>query len=195
MGRKMLIVGLGNPGREYEKTRHNAGFIAMDFFANKKAIGYVEKFGGLFNKIRVGDNEVFLLKPLTYMNNSGQSVIQVVNFYKINPSDVVVMHDDMDIPVGDVRYKTKGSAGGHNGIKSIIQHLGTQEFKRVKIGVSKPVEMNVVDYVLGKFSKEDRKLIDNVIETNVYRFLDLYTQNSEKDAFDKVISKLANDIK
>lgn len=195
MGRKMLIVGLGNPGREYEKTRHNAGFIAMDFFANKKAIGYVEKFGGLFNKIRVGDNEVFLLKPLTYMNNSGQSVIQVVNFYKINPSDVVVMHDDMDIPVGDVRYKTKGSAGGHNGIKSIIQHLGTQEFKRVKIGVSKPVEMIVVDYVLGKFSKEDRKLIDNVIETNVYRFLDLYTQNSEKDAFDKVISKLANDIK
>jgi PTH1 family peptidyl-tRNA hydrolase len=195
MGRKMLIVGLGNPGREYEKTRHNAGFIAMDFFANKKAIGYVEKFGGLFNKIRVGDNEVFLLKPLTYMNNSGQSVIQVVNFYKINPADVVVMHDDMDIPVGDVRYKTKGSAGGHNGIKSIIQHLGTQEFKRVKIGVSKPVEMTVVDYVLGKFSKEDRKLIDNVIETNVYKFLDLYTQNSEKDAFDKVISKLANDIK
>ena len=191
----MLIVGLGNPGREYEKTRHNAGFIAMDFFANKKAIGYVEKFGGLFNKIRVGDNEVFLLKPLTYMNNSGQSVIQVVNFYKINPADVVVMHDDMDIPVGDVRYKTKGSAGGHNGIKSIIQHLGTQEFKRVKIGVSKPVEMTVVDYVLGKFSKEDRKLIDNVIETNVYRFLDLYTQNKEKDAFDKVISKLANDIK
>jgi PTH1 family peptidyl-tRNA hydrolase len=105
------------------------------------------------------------------------------------------MHDDMDIPVGDVKYKTKGSAGGHNGIKSIIQHLGTQEFKRVKIGVSKPVEMTVVDYVLGKFSKEDRKLIDNVIETNVYRFLDLYTQNSEKDAFDKVISKLANDIK
>lgn len=195
MGRKMLIVGLGNPGREYEKTRHNAGFIAMDFFANKKAVGYVEKFGGLFNKIRVGDNEVFLLKPLTYMNNSGQSVIQVVNFYKINPADVVVMHDDMDIPVGDVRYKTKGSAGGHNGIKSIIQHLGTQEFKRVKIGVSKPVEMTVVDYVLGKFSKEDRKLIDNVIETNVYRFLDLYTQNKEKDAFDKVISKLANDIK
>ena len=191
----MLIVGLGNPGREYENTRHNAGFIAMDFFANKKAIGYVEKFGGLFNKIRVGDNEVFLLKPLTYMNNSGQSVIQVVNFYKINPADVVVMHDDMDIPVGDVRYKTKGSAGGHNGIKSIIQHLGTQEFKRVKIGVSKPVEMTVVDYVLGKFSKEDRKLIDNVIETNVYRFLDLYTQNKEKDAFDKVISKLANDIK
>ena len=195
MGRKMLIVGLGNPGREYEKTRHNAGFIAMDFFANKKAVGYVEKFGGLFNKIRVGDNEVFLLKPLTYMNNSGQSVIQVVNFYKINPADVVVMHDDMDIPVGDVRYKTKGSAGGHNGIKSIIQHLGTQEFKRVKIGVSKPVEMTVVDYVLGKFSKEDRKLIDNVIETNVYRFLDLYTQSNEKDAFDKVISKLANDIK
>ena len=195
MGRKMLIVGLGNPGREYEKTRHNAGFIAMDFFANKKAIGYVEKFGGLFNKIRVGDNDVFLLKPLTYMNNSGQSVIQAVNFYKINPADIVVMHDDMDIPVGDVRYKTKGSAGGHNGIKSIIQHLGTQEFKRVKIGVSKPIEMTVVDYVLGKFSKEDRKLIDNVIETNVYRFLDLYTQNKEKDAFDKVISKLANDIK
>ena len=85
MGRKMLIVGLGNPGKEYEKTRHNAGFIAMDFFANKKAIGYTEKFGGLFSKVRIGDNEVYLLKPLTYMNNSGQSVIQVVNFYKINP--------------------------------------------------------------------------------------------------------------
>ena len=195
MGRKMLIVGLGNPGREYEKTRHNAGFIAMDYFAYKKGIGFVEKHGGLFNKIRVGDNEVFLLKPLTYMNNSGQSVIQVVNFYKINPSDVVVMHDDMDIPAGEVKYKTKGSAGGHNGIKSIIAHLGTQEFKRVKIGVSKPDEITVIDHVLGKFSKEERKLIDNVIETNVYRFLDQYTQSNEKDAFDKVISKLANDIK
>jgi PTH1 family peptidyl-tRNA hydrolase len=195
MGRKMLIVGLGNPGKEYEKTRHNAGFIALDFFMNKKAVGFNEKFGGYFNKFRINDNEVFVLKPLTYMNNSGQSVIQVVNFYKINPSDVVVMHDDMDIPVGEVRYKTKGSAGGHNGIKSIIQHLGTQEFKRVKIGISKPDQMTVIDYVLGKFSKEDRKLIDNVVETNVYRFLDLFTQSSEKDAFDKVISKLANDIK
>ena len=195
MGRKMLIVGLGNPGKEYEKTRHNAGFIALDFFMNKKAVGFNEKFGGYFNKLRINDNEVFVLKPLTYMNNSGQSVIQVVNFYKINPSDVVVMHDDMDIPVGEVRYKTKGSAGGHNGIKSIIQHLGTQEFKRVKIGISKPDQMTVIDYVLGKFSKEDRKLIDNVVETNVYRFLDLFTQSSEKDAFDKVISKLANDIK
>ena len=191
----MLIVGLGNPGKEYEKTRHNAGFIALDFFMNKKAVGFNEKFGGYFNKLRINDNEVFVLKPLTYMNNSGQSVIQVVNFYKINPSDVVVMHDDMDIPVGEVRYKTKGSAGGHNGIKSIIQHLGTQEFKRVKIGISKPDQMTVIDYVLGKFSKEDRKLIDNVVETNVYRFLDLFTQSSEKDAFDKVISKLANDIK
>ena len=195
MGRKMLIVGLGNPGKEYEKTRHNAGFIALDFFANRKMIGYTEKFGGLFNKLRVGDNEVFILKPLTYMNNSGQSVIQVVNFFKINPSDVVVIHDDMDIPVGDVKYRTKGSAGGHNGLKSIIAHLGTQEFKRVKIGVSKPDEITVIDHVLGKFSKEDRKLIDNAIETNVYRFLDAYTQSNEKDAFDKVISKLANDIK
>ena len=195
MGRKMLIVGLGNPGKEYEKTRHNAGFIAMDFFANKKAVGYSEKFGGLFNKIRVGDNEVFILKPLTYMNNSGQSVIQVVNFYKILPSDVVVMHDDMDIPVGEVKYRTKGSAGGHNGLKSIIAHLGTQEFKRVKIGVSKPSEMTVIDHVLGKFSKEERKLIDDAVETNVYRFLDLYTQSNEKDAFDKVISKIANGVK
>ena len=195
MGRKMLIVGLGNPGKEYEKTRHNAGFIAMDFFANKKAVGYSEKFGGLFNKIRVGDNEVFILKPLTYMNNSGQSVIQVVNFYKISPSDVVVMHDDMDIPVGEVKYRTKGSAGGHNGLKSIIAHLGTQEFKRVKIGVSKPSEMTVIDHVLGKFSKEERKLIDDAVETNVYRFLDLYTQSNEKDAFDKVISKIANGVK
>lgn len=195
MGRKMLIVGLGNPGREYEKTRHNAGFMAVDFFMNKKAVGFTEKFGGLFNKLRVNDNDVFILKPLTYMNNSGQSVIQVVNFYKIHPSDVVVIHDDMDIPVGEVKYKTKGSAGGHNGLKSIIAHLGTQDFKRVKIGVSKPDEMTVIDHVLGKFSKEDRRLIDNVIETNVYRFLDLYIQNSEKDAFDKVISKLANDIK
>ena len=125
----MLIVGLGNPGKEYEKTRHNAGFIAMDFFVNKKMIGYTEKFGGLFNKLRVGDNEVFILKPLTYMNNSGQSVIQVVNFFKINPEDVVVIHDDMDIPVGEVKYRTKGGAGGHNGLKSIIAHLGTQEFK------------------------------------------------------------------
>lgn len=195
MGRKVLIVGLGNPGKEYEKTRHNAGFMAVDFFANKKMFGFNEKFGGLIAKLKIADNDIYVLKPLTYMNLSGQSVIQVVNFYKIDKNDVVIIHDDLDLPVGEVKYKTKGGSGGHNGLKSIIQHLGTQEFKRVKIGVSKPTDVTVIDYVLGKFSKEDKALIDNVIETNVYKFLDLYTKSNEKDAFDKVISKLANDIK
>jgi PTH1 family peptidyl-tRNA hydrolase len=195
MGRKVLIVGLGNPGKEYEKTRHNAGFMAVDFFANRKMFGFQEKFNGYIAKLKIGDNDVYFLKPLTYMNLSGQSIIQVVNFYKIDKSEIVIIHDDLDLPVGEVKYKTKGGSGGHNGLKSIIQHLGTQDFKRVKIGVGKPVEMTVVDYVLGKFSKEDRSMIDNVIETNVYKFLDLYTKSNEKDAFDKVISKLANDIK
>lgn len=195
MGRKVLIVGLGNPGKEYEKTRHNAGFMAIDFFANKKMFGFSEKFGGLYSKIKVNDNEIHILKPLTYMNNSGQSVIQVVDFFKISKNEIVVLHDDMDIPVGEIKYKTKGSAGGHNGLKSIIAHLGTQEFKRVKIGVGKPDEITVIDHVLGKFSKSDRQLIDNAIETNVYRFLDLFVASNESDAFDKVISKLANEIK
>jgi PTH1 family peptidyl-tRNA hydrolase len=195
MGRKVLIVGLGNPGKEYEKTRHNAGFMAVDFFANRKMFSFQEKFNGYIAKLKIGDNDVYFLKPLTYMNLSGQSIIQVVNFYKIDKSEVVIIHDDLDLPVGEVKYKTKGGSGGHNGLKSIIQHLGTQDFKRVKIGVGKPVEMTVVDYVLGKFSKEDKSMIDNVIETNVYKFLDLYTKSNEKDAFDKVISKLANDIK
>ncbi len=131
-----LIVGLGNPGKEYEKTRHNSGFMAMDILANSLGVSITsEKWNALIAKTNVGGESVVLMKPLTYMNLSGNAVIQAVNFYHINPEDVLVLHDDMDLEVGAVRIRKKGSAGGQKGMLSIIQQMGTNEIPRIRIGV------------------------------------------------------------
>lgn len=164
--RMKLIVGLGNPGREYELTRHNIGFMAIDELAKRWNISLNEqKFKGVFGVGFVNGEKVILLKPLTYMNLSGESIRPLMDYYKIDVEDFVVMYDDLDIPVGKLRLRMKGSAGGHNGVKSMISHLGTQEFQRIRMGIDRPKNgMKVVDYVLGRFTSEEIPDVNHSIE-------------------------------
>jgi len=154
-----LLVGLGNIGKEYEKTRHNTGFLVMDEIAKQLNETFkTNKFKAQIIKTTIKNEQVILMKPSTYMNNSGEAIAEAVNFYNLNPKeDVVVFYDDLDLPYGTLRLREKGSSGGHNGIKSIIQHLGTNEFKRVRIGIEKNPMIPVVDYVLGKVEKEHQQ--------------------------------------
>ena len=157
-----LIAGLGNPTREYEKTRHNVGFDTIDVLADRINTDVAErKFKGLYGKGMLGGEKVILLKPQTFMNLSGESVRAAADFYKIPPDHIIVIYDDISLDVGHLRIRTKGSAGGHNGIKNIIAHLGTQEFPRIKIGVGgKPPRMDLADYVLSRFPAEERKIME-----------------------------------
>lgn len=151
-----LIIGLGNPGREYEDTRHNAGFKALDLIAQELRINISnDKFKGLYAKTKVKNEDVILLKPQTFMNLSGESVRSIMDFFKIDQQDLLVIYDDLDLPVGKIRLRQKGSAGGQNGVKNIIQHLGSQDFNRIRIGIGKDERIPTVDYVLGKVRKED----------------------------------------
>lgn len=162
-----LIAGLGNPGKQYEGSRHNAGFASVDILADKLGISINEnKHKGLCGKGIIGGEKVILLKPQTYMNLSGESLRAASDFYKIEPENIIVIYDDIDLAVGHLRVRTKGSAGGHNGIKSIIAHLGTQEFPRVRVGVgAKPDRMDLADYVLGRFSQVERPVMEEAFET------------------------------
>lgn len=161
-----LIVGLGNPGKQYEQTRHNIGFIVIDKIAEKLNIELQQaKFKGLFGAGLVEGEKVLLLKPLTYMNLSGESIRAIMDFYQIDIEDLVVIYDDLDLPAGRIRLRQRGSAGGHNGIKSTISHLGTQEFNRIRVGINRPTNgMAITDYVLGRFSEEERGLIEEAAE-------------------------------
>ncbi|OUQ16226.1 aminoacyl-tRNA hydrolase [Lachnoclostridium sp. An14] len=161
-----LIVGLGNPTREYEHTRHNAGFDAVDMLADRLNISVKEKkHKGLCGKGMLGAEKVILLKPQTYMNLSGESVRAAADFYKIDHEHIIVMYDDIDLDVGKLRVRAKGSAGGHNGIKNIIAHLGTQEFPRVRIGVgAKPDRMDLADYVLGRFPQVEQSVMEDAFK-------------------------------
>lgn len=155
-----IVVGLGNVGKEYENTRHNAGFIAIDAFAEKYGVRIDRvKFHALVGEATVGEKRVLLMKPTTYMNNSGVAIAEAAAFYKIPPENVIVLHDEISFEVGVIRIRRKGSAGGHNGLKSIIAHLSSDAFPRVKIGVGKKPspEYDLVDFVLGKFSESDLK--------------------------------------
>ena len=161
-----VIAGLGNPGREYEGTRHNVGFMTLDALADKYNIDVREKaFKGLIGKGVIEGNKVILVKPQTYMNLSGECIRQVMDYYKVDPSEFIVIYDDISLVPGGIRIRKKGSAGGHNGIKNIIAHLGTQEFPRVRIGVGeKPARMDLADYVLGHFDREEQVLMKQVSE-------------------------------
>ena len=162
-----LIVGLGNPTKQYEKTRHNIGFDVMDALADKYNISISEnKHKALCGKGVIEGMKVVLAKPQTYMNLSGESVAELVNYYKLDPeSELIVVFDDISLEPGKIRIRKKGSAGGHNGIKNIIAQLGTQNFQRVKVGVGeKPKGWDLADYVLGHFSKEDRGLVDDALK-------------------------------
>ena len=153
-----LIVGLGNPGKQYEQTRHNIGFEVIDAVSSQFAIPLNQsKFNGLYGMGFYKGEKVILLKPLTYMNLSGESIRAVMDYYQIEVEDLLVIYDDLDLPVGKVRLRQKGSPGGHNGIKSTVAQLGTQEFNRIRIGIDRPqVEMNIPDYVLSRFHKDEQ---------------------------------------
>lgn len=156
-----LIVGLGNPTREYEGTRHNVGFEVIDELVDKYGIALdTLKHKGMYGKGVIDGVSVILLKPMTYMNLSGESVSQVAAYYKIQPEDVLVIYDDINLDVGRLRIRKKGSAGGHNGIKNIIQHLKTEVFPRLRVGVGmKPERMDLAKYVLSRFSHEEQILM------------------------------------
>ena len=161
-----MIAGLGNPGKEYNNTRHNIGFAFIDALAQEYDINVMDvKLKALTGKGMIGGQKVLLVKPLTFMNLSGESVRAAADFYKVDPEDILVIYDDISLEPGQLRLRGKGSAGGHNGIKNIIAHLGTQEFPRIKVGVGdKPKGMDLADYVLGHFSKEDQAKMDEAFK-------------------------------
>lgn len=161
-----LIAGLGNPGLKYEHTKHNTGFMALEHYLNTQNLSLDQnKFEGLFTKQTIAGEAVIFLEPQTFMNESGRSIAQVANFFKIDPSDILVIHDDMDLPLGKIRIKTGGKSGGHNGIKSIIADLGTEQFNRLKIGIKHPDKVSVVSWVLTPFDGDQVKVMDGAYDT------------------------------
>lgn len=159
-----MVVGLGNIGKQYEKTRHNAGFLAIDYFAGKcgAKIDRV-KFHATVGECTVGGTRVLLMKPSTLMNNSGVAVAEAASFYKIPPEHIIVLHDEISFDPGLLRIRRKGSAGGHNGLKSIISHLGSEDFPRIKLGIGKKPspDYDLADWVLGKFPESDLKALSD----------------------------------
>lgn len=169
-GYEYLIVGLGNPGAKYEMTRHNAGFLAVDLLERKENLNIKKlKYHSLVGDITVNGKKCLVMKPQTFMNNSGEAVGEAARFYKIPPEKVVVISDDISLDVGKIRIKRKGSAGGHNGLKSIIAHLGSENFTRIKIGVGKKpsADYDLVDWVLGRFPKELEADLKTALENTV----------------------------
>lgn len=161
----ILIVGLGNPGKKYELTRHNMGFRAVDLFSELTFIDIdKEAFHGLVGRGKVFDKDVILFKPTTYMNLSGTAVREIVNFFKINLDDIIVVFDDMSLPVGKIRLRLEGSSGGQKGMQNIIDNLGSEKIKRIRIGIGEP-EYSSIDYVLSKPTKDEEPLIEEAIET------------------------------
>ncbi|MDD2916494.1 MAG: aminoacyl-tRNA hydrolase [Candidatus Gracilibacteria bacterium] len=165
-----LIVGLGNPGKEYAITRHNVGFLFIDFL--RDTLNFEpwkeSKFKGIISEGTLKGERTILLKPLTFMNLSGESVAALVNFYKIPPSDILVLSDDIDMNFGKIRLRSGGSSGGQNGLKSIMQHLGTEEFSRLKIGIGRDERYSVSDWVLSKFQDEELERLKKEIFTEAY---------------------------
>ena len=182
-----LIVGLGNPGKKYETTRHNAGFMCIDKFSQEENVDVKKvKFHALIGECYIDSNKVIVMKPQTMMNNSGQARKECAQFYKIPNENIIVIYDDISLEPGKLRIRRKGSAGGHNGIKSIIAHLGSENFPRVKIGVgAKPhPDYDLVDWVLGSFPKNDLKLIDESCE-NAYNAIKIIMRGDIDGAMSK----------
>jgi len=176
-----LIVGLGNPGKEYEKTRHNMGFMFIDEYAKSKGVEInKKKFNGLYIDFMKNGEKTILLKPQTYMNLSGESVKAFVDYFKIDVQDILIISDDLDLSIGKIKLRPTGSSGGHNGLKNIELHLSTKDYKRLKIGISHDKNIDTKDYVLGNISKENKQVIDNLkkIVNNILD--DFYTLDFEK---------------
>ena len=176
-GVEYIVVGLGNPDRKYENTRHNAGFITVGTLADKMDIRLDRiKYKSLCNTCTIADKKVLLMKPSTYMNNSGQAVVEAMNFFKVPSENVIVIFDDISLDVGKMRIRRKGSDGGHNGIKNIIYLSGSDQFPRIKMGVgNKPEKWDLADWVLSNFTESEKKLLDE-------------TAQKACDAVEKIIS-------
>lgn len=177
-----LIVGLGNPGKEYDGTRHNIGFMVIDNYLENN--NWQKKFDGVYLILNMGKDKVMFLKPLTYMNNSGIAVIKASKYYDIKPEDILVIQDDLDIEFGHHKLKKDSSSGGHKGIKSIIAALNTDSFGRLKIGISHDKNKDTINYVLGKFSKEEM----NVLNNN-YKVYNEIIDSFINDGIDKTMNK------
>lgn len=159
------VIGLGNPGKQFSSTRHNVGFDTIDCLAHRNNVNITKiKHKSIYGETVIGNEKVLLVKPQTYMNNSGICVADIKNYYKIPNENIIVIYDDIDFSVGALKIRKKGSAGTHNGMKSIIYHLQSDEFPRVRIGIGRPIHEDLKDFVLKRFSKEDRMTIDEVIE-------------------------------
>ena len=169
-----MIVGLGKPGKEYENTRHNVGFMILDSFI--KDFKLEKKFQAMIKVTDIDGEKCLFVKPLTFMNESGLSVGKIAKYYNISCSDIFVIQDDMDLPFGKIKLKINSSAGGHNGIKSIIASLGNQDFPRLKVGIGSVKKDEVIDYVLGKFSKSELEVLNELFNT-----------------FDKIINSFINE--
>ena len=180
-----MIVGLGNPGDEYVNTRHNVGFMIVDDYLKKMNIKKLtKKFDGLYTKCTCGNENFIILKPLSYMNLSGTVVKKYADYFKIKSEDILIIHDDLDLPVGKIKLKLKGSSGGHNGIKNIIDSLNTELFPRFKIGISKNSVISTKDYVLGRFQDKDLLVIEKICSFSSDIINDFISND-----FEKVMSK------
>ncbi|MDD3251652.1 MAG: aminoacyl-tRNA hydrolase [Lachnospiraceae bacterium] len=177
-----LIAGLGNPTKEYDKTRHNVGFASIDVLADKYGIDISErKHKALCGKGVIEGQKVLLVKPQTFMNLSGESIREAVDYYKITPEEIIVIYDDISLEPGQLRIRLKGSAGGHNGIKNIIAQLGSQEFPRIKVGVgAKPPRMDLAAYVLSRFSAGEQKLMDEAFRDAADAAVMMMTEGAER---------------
>lgn len=176
-----LIVGLGNPGKKYEHTRHNMGFDVIDLFADLSQID-VDKavFHGEMGRGELFDEDVMLFKPQTFMNLSGNAVREVVSYFKIPIEDIIIIFDDMALPPGKIRLRLDGSSGGHKGMQNIIEQLGTEEIKRIRIGIGEPNEADTIDYVLSKPLKEEKPLIDEAKENAVQALKEILKSNFDR---------------
>lgn len=158
------VVGLGNVGRQYQGTRHNVGFDTIDYLAHKNKVELNKsKFNSVFGEYRINGEKILLVKPTTYMNRSGFAVVDLKNFFKIPTNNIIVVYDDVDLELGQLRIRAKGSAGSHNGMKSVIYQLGEDEFPRIRIGVGRDDRMDLAAYVLQKFSEEERDIVKDII--------------------------------
>jgi PTH1 family peptidyl-tRNA hydrolase len=161
------VVFLGNPGKEYERTRHNAGFLVAARWEGARNASWQQKFKGEWAAVNRGSQKLYLLRPLTFMNLAGESARALGDFFKVLPEGWVAVHDDIDLPFGEVRFQTGGGLGGHNGLRSLKQHLGTDKFHRLRIGVGRPVHSDVAHFVLGRFSPDEEIELERILDRAV----------------------------
>lgn len=174
-----IIAGLGNPGKEYTNTRHNAGYAAVEYLSEKYNVKLNKlKFNSVYGDTFINGEKVMFVKPVTYMNRSGIAITEIMNFYKVPPENLIVIYDDIDIPLGTLRIRPNGSPGTHNGMKSIINNIGNG-FPRIRIGIGRNEDMDLADYVLQKFSSSEKELVNPIIEKAALAALEIIDSNVE----------------